>query len=206
MKAKLVFVTLPALDPKRAAEFYSKYFGIEFGRTFSESVVAYHAPVLDDGTQISIQARLSAQDAPTCYLAVDDIAATAREMVADGAKLVFGPAPMPVAKDAIGGFIANSTAFFGVDPEHVKPDLGLVAVLLDPAGNRLGLIQFEEFMHPMYSLGKFAKELSPRQLNSHRVSVEMGKLYDKIHPEPSNSPLPVQVVKGSNGRSEEHAS
>lgn len=199
MKAKLVFVTLPALDPKKTSEFYAKYIGIEFGRTFSDSVVSYHAPVLDDGTQISVQMRFSAQDVPTCYFAVDDIEAVIAEMVADGARLTFGPVSMPVAQDAMGGFIANAAAFFGIEPERVKDDLGLVAVLLDPAGNRLGLIQFEEFMHPMYSLGTFAKDMSAQQRNSHRVSCEMGKLFDKIHPASPN-PVPIGVATSSAGR------
>jgi predicted enzyme related to lactoylglutathione lyase len=198
MKAKLVFVTLPAADPKKTADFYAKHIGIEFGRTFSDSVVSYHAPVLEDGTQLSVQERLSAQDVPTCYLAVDDIASTIPEMLADGARLIFGPVSMPVAKDALGGFVANGAAFFDLEPQQIKDDLGLVALLLDPAGNRLGLIQFEEFMHPMYSLGKFAKDLSSLQRNSHRVSVEMGKLFDRI-PRPVASP---ESTLSTNGRGE----
>jgi predicted enzyme related to lactoylglutathione lyase len=179
-KAKLVFVTMPVDDPKAVAAFYTKYIGVEFGRTFSDGVVSYHAPILEDGTQLSIQKRFSPHDMVTCYFAVDDIAETLRGMVCDGAKVAMEPIRLTVARDAIGGFIANSTVFFGIPAESVKDYLGLGAVVIDPAGNRIGLIQFEEFMHPMYSVGKFAKELTPAQANAHRISVEMGKLFDKI--------------------------
>lgn len=176
---KLIFVTMPSNDPAKTSLFYEQLLGIPFGRTFSH-ISSYHAPILTDGTQFVVQQRFSSHDAPTPYFAVEDMAAAIKLAESTGCKVVTEPMPLTVPLEMQGSFVANAALCFELNPEDFKGTIGIGAVLRDPAENRVGFVQFEKFMHPMYSLGEYAKKFSPVQEKSHRLTVQLGRLFEQL--------------------------
>ena len=184
MKAKLVFVTVPAKDPQRLAAFYEKFFGIDFGLTYGENVVSYHAPILREGVQLSIQQWFRQNDTTTCYYAVDDIAAAVAEVKEGGGQVVSDPRPLPILPPLVPIFRLMAQAFFDVTAQETAQatTIGTGAVLADPEGNQLGLIQFEPFMHAMYCIGRHTEPLSATQLSSHKLTSAIGRLFEQLRP------------------------
>jgi uncharacterized protein len=109
---KICYIEIPATDVDRSASFYATVFGWKL-RKRGDGATAF-----DDGVEVSgtwVKGRPPMRDAGfVIYVMCDDVAATLRTAVANGAELV-----QPIGADA---------------PE-------ITARFRDPAGNLIGLYQ-----------------------------------------------------------------
>ncbi len=109
---KICYIEMPAIDPRRSADFYEKVFGWTI-RQRGDGALAF-----DDGVgEVSgtwLKGRTVTNPGLIVYIMVDDVAAAIESVIAHGGELV-----QPVGADA---------------PE-------ITARFRDPAGNVLGLYQ-----------------------------------------------------------------
>jgi len=168
MTPKVILINVPADDPKRTAEFYSQLLGIEFARTFTDSHVAYHVPISDDGKLLQVQKKFAPDEGVTCYFAVDDLNAAIKDLKAKGATVATQPMDLPISKQVLQDYKEMFKQSYGADAADT---IGTGAVLKDPAGNRFGLVQLNEHANLMFKYGKYSTQ--PRHVSEERYAIHM---------------------------------
>lgn len=171
-KAKLITCSYPTTNPQRAAEFYGALLGVELARSLTE-MVSYHA-LVSAGVQLTLNQR--AGEHAICHFAVDDLNATIQELTQLGGSLVAGPFELQQATQTLEVFKANyallreafprAAAF----PAQVTPSMGICAIMRDPDGNDLGLIQLASYAHIMFQKG----DLDERDEKEHQIALGIG--------------------------------
>jgi len=145
MSQRLIFCNVPVegAHNEAALEFYGRLLGRKLVRSLSteKEHARYHAPA-SHGVQLSIGPKHNPHETVTCYFAVSDLKASIKELEAVKGKLVVGNIRLPSLGGGGGGGAAAcaNSRFFDV----VDPALGEAAIMRDPAGNLVGLIQ----LHP----------------------------------------------------------
>jgi predicted enzyme related to lactoylglutathione lyase len=134
--AQLLFCNIPARQPQSLVGFYSTLLGA--GDSFVENqqspIPQYQEALTGDGVDLTISQRQDTRDVTTAYWSVSDI----DDMIGRLTQL--------------GGEI--------VTPPTDTPDGGRTAMVLDPEGNFVGLMQVPEESHEYFQLGKFGAELT----------------------------------------------
>ena len=130
---QLVFCNIPARDPASLVDFYSTLLG---GDAFVENqqspIPQYQEALTGDGVDLTITQRQDARDVTTAYWSVPDVDAMCEQLAGQGGEIVSPPAD--------------------------TPDGGRMAVVLDPGGNFVGLIQVAEHAQEYFQVGRFGAE------------------------------------------------
>lgn len=156
LKAKLVICNVPSTNFGQARRFYSALFGSDdFVRGPNREVESYNRPLSPDGIDLSITQRYDDREGFTCYFAVKDLAQAVEMLQEAGGRLVTEPTPVP-------------------EPDG-RGKMGLMAVMLDPDGNHVGLIELNTRAHGHFRLGRFQRPLQPDQVDG----VELGRKMEK---------------------------
>lgn len=177
-----VLINISSVDPKATAEFYSKMLGIEFARSLTEEVEAYHAPINKEGVQLQITGTIKGADRSkekvTVYYRVDNIA----EAI-DAVKKAGGKAPsdtfdlkipakiFPKFKEATLRILGEE----GLRAEDVKDTLGKAATVVGVDGSPIGLIELNKQAKLFYPV----EPPTPLQLAMQKSAIELGKLLSK---------------------------
>ena len=172
MKAKLIICHVPSGNIQQSLAFYKALFGsTDMARSLTDALQAYHMPISNDGIDIQVVARANPQDAPCCYYAVDDIGATVQALVAAGGRVVVSPGPVPIAAGALNDYRQRVNA---KNPQvAVTATLGQHALVVDPDGNPVGLIQLEAHAHDHFKAGK-PVVLDKDIADEHAVAIQAG--------------------------------
>jgi len=174
MNAKLSVVNVPTGDVKKSRVFYTALLGSEFARSLTEKVHSYHQPISEDGIQVTLTNRQRADEHVTCYFAVDNLKAALEEVNKNGGKVVVEPFDMPIAERAVPAY---QRAIGEIHPGFkTGTTIGNTAIVIDPDGNTVGLIEFDPQMHLTYRVGNYRRPLGKDQVLQHQKSVELGKI------------------------------
>jgi predicted enzyme related to lactoylglutathione lyase len=133
--AQLVFCNVPARDADSVLGFYGALLGIDpkaFVPNKKSPIPQYYEPITGDGVDITITQRNDTREVTATYWHVDDIRAAIKELEGAGGNVVQGPGEIP--------------------------DGGYNAMMLDPEGNYVGLVQLAETQQEYFRVGKFGEE------------------------------------------------
>jgi len=130
--ARLVFCNIPAREPKSLIGFYSALLGSDaFVQNEHSPIPQYQEALTGDGVDLTITQRQDTRDVTAVYWAVADVEGMIDQLKRQGGELV----------------------------EHKDiPDGGRTAVMLDPEGNFVGLIQLAPDAHEYFQVGEFGAE------------------------------------------------
>lgn len=147
---QLVFLRVPANDPDGSARFYSEFFGIDLASHHGNGNQSYFAPI-GHGVDLAITPR-SDDDAAseTFFFHVDDLDAKLRAIEAAGGKQT-----SPV--------IDLSSQDEGHPDEHA----GRAAVVSDPDGNQLGLVELDPRLHDHFKVGDRRQSVADERRTAH---------------------------------------
>lgn len=177
LKANLILVNVPTDDPEQTQRFYSEFLGIDLVRSLYEEKVSYHAPISNDGIDLTINERFSPQETPMVLFAVDDLDSTLDDLRGLGGDVVWGPSDMPIAPSAREDYKRVVKEEW---PElRASDDLGRAAIVRDPGGGQFGVVELEEHAHGHFAHGRFRKELDDKQVRVHRKAAEVSKKVKK---------------------------
>lgn len=177
MNAKLSVVNVPTGNVNKSRDFYTALLGSEFARSLTEKVQSYHQPISEDGIQVTLSNRQRADEHVTCYFAVDDLKAALEEVSKHGGKVVVEPFDMPIAQRALEAY---QLAIAEVHPGlKGGTNIGNAAIVIDPDGNSVGLVQFDPQVHLAYRVGNYRKPLAKDQMLQHEKSIQLGKILER---------------------------
>lgn len=132
--AKLVFCNVPARDASSLVSFYSTLIGSNFVQNTASPIPQYQEAITGDGVDLTLTQRNDTREVTTTYWSVDDMEGAIRDLQGAGGNLIQGPDEMP--------------------------DGSQNAVLLDPEGNYVGLVQFRpQDTQEYFRTGEFRAEL-----------------------------------------------
>jgi predicted enzyme related to lactoylglutathione lyase len=171
MKAKLVACNVPTKNHRTSVNFYQTLFGLEFARSFSTEVESHHIPLTNEGQWFWISNRTATDEQISCVFAVDNLDAALAELTKAGGKIFVQPFTAPIAEQAIDFYAANRGTVRG----NVTGNMGRLALLRDPDGNVIALLQPETHAQSIFKVGPFAIPLSAELLESHERTREAGK-------------------------------
>ncbi len=163
LKAQLVLCNVPTQNSEAARRFYGSLLGSDdFVRALNDQVESYFRPLSPDGIDMTITQRYEDEERLTCYFAVESLDATLKELEALGGKIVVQPRDVPIGPKRAFEFYSGQMRRLGVKVR--KNVVGRMAVLLDPDGNHVGVMQLEAHAHPHFRLGEFQRPLDPDQV------------------------------------------
>lgn len=174
LNAKLCMVNVPADDAGKTKDFYSALLGIEFIPAWSDEVESYHAPVSTDGIKFSVQAPGPDQKGSACIFAVDDLEEAKKELKRLGGRVVVEKFSLPIAKSAMNHY-RQAVLKVGVHPDQITENVGTCAVVKDPSGNSLVLVELDKHAQYSFKAGPYSTGLTARQMEEHREELEVSK-------------------------------
>jgi predicted enzyme related to lactoylglutathione lyase len=131
--AKLVFCNIPARDPKSLLGFYSALLGGgEFVLNRESPIPQYQEAITGDGVDLTITQRQDTRDVTAAYWAVPDVDKMVDQLLGQGGQ---------------------------VATRMTTRDNGGTALMLDPEGNFVGLIQLAEDAQKYFLVGEYGAEI-----------------------------------------------
>lgn len=170
MPPKMILFTVPSGQPLASQSFYEQLLSLDFARSLSDSK-AYHAPVSSDGIDILIN-EAHPGETPMAHFAVDDLNATLQQAQQLGATVVFGPQDLQIAAAAVGDYQQLYKKLGGAG--DATSSVGQAAIIKDPQGGLVGLVQLAEHTHEHFGYGKFRHPLSQKQVQAQQADQEIG--------------------------------
>jgi predicted enzyme related to lactoylglutathione lyase len=185
MLAKLIFLEVFTRDSKRAQDFYGALFGVQsFCLLPTDEVRTYFMPISQDGIDLHITDVVT--DNPpriVPYFAVDDLRGAMESLRSIGGEMIVEPFTTRVPREYYERFREKAARRLDqVDPSaKINDRLGEVALMLDPDGNPLGLMEIEDFVHYSYRWGKHRIPLTEDQFEDHMTALRLSQelLFDE---------------------------
>ena len=163
MNARLIFCNIPTSHQhRRSVNFYNHLFGRQLARSMSDEVQSHHAPVAA-GVQLALTPRHSENEHPTLYFAVDHLDKAVAELRDLGATLVRDRIRLPIPKGAVGAMGAAGCKLNQVDMGDPPFDMAVAALVRDPDGNMIGLIQLAKFATHWFPGGVSAEQATAHE-------------------------------------------
>jgi predicted enzyme related to lactoylglutathione lyase len=173
VKANLIMINVPSDDVEKSRDFYAQLLGIDLARSLNDTAEGYHAPVSQDGIDINVNARQSSEETPMAYFAVPNLERVLREAEQAGGEVVWGPEKLTIAPGAVDEYKRGVKEEW---PElKASGTLGTAAVVVDPGGSQVALVQLAEHAHGHFAEGKFRKPLTEKQERIHKKAMSAGK-------------------------------
>ncbi|HVE77692.1 MAG TPA: hypothetical protein VNA89_02465 [Gemmatimonadaceae bacterium] len=162
LKSALVLYNVPSKNFGAARRFYSVLLGSDdFVRAPNRDVESYFRPVSPDGIDLTITARQDDREQTTCYFAVPSLQGAMDELQRVGGTLVVAPRDVRITSNRVReAYVAQERQ----NQIQANEQVGRMAVLLDPDGNHVGLIELAEHAHRHFRWGKSQRPLEPEQL------------------------------------------
>lgn len=129
------FVAVPSDNPKASRDFYEGLLRTDFSRSLWEEE-GYHTSL--DGVDLDIEVRHSPQETTTLFLEVDDLEEMIEDATAAGGQVVWGPSGIRVPERNLKAF---KQAVRQGEVDARLDQLARAAVIVDPGGGQIGLIQ-----------------------------------------------------------------
>lgn len=170
-KAQLITASVSVKNVDKAVPFYSTLLGVELARSLTNDLVSYHA-IAASGVQFGLNQQ-RANETVVCSFEVDDLSGMIAELQAAGGKLVAGPFPLNIAPDALDDLTNTYRAFGG--KQQVRNALGTTAIVQDPEGNSVALVQLAPFAQEAFRRG----ELTDDDFRDHEAALKHGRRIGK---------------------------
>jgi len=178
LSKKLVLITIAASNPDVVAKFYESFFGVTLAQSLTDQEVSYHGTIDENGIDISIGPKHNAQETVIPHYAVADLTSAVNDAKAAGGKVLWGPAPLPVAPAELNDYKALVEKHYPADAKATSAaewnSIGQAVLVGDPAGCAVGLVQLAP-----HARGRFNAEaphaLTDVQVAVHTDSVALGK-------------------------------
>jgi len=167
MPTKLVSISIPSDNLERSVKFYSALLGHDLARSLTDVMVSYHSPI-SAGVMLTVQPR-KAPGEPAIFLAVDDLAKELDQVTRLGGSVVIRPMALPVAT-AGRAHLESKLREHGSN-EELSTSVGTMAIIKDPDGNFVGLLQLSLWAQHMYKRG----DLTDADLQEFNVAREISK-------------------------------
>jgi predicted enzyme related to lactoylglutathione lyase len=176
LKAAISLVSVPSDDAGKTADFYSKLLDIDLARTL-EDTESYHTTISEDGIDLFTGPRRHSGDSVMVYFHVDDLDAALTEAGGLGGKVVWGPQDITMSDKA---FQAYEEAYKQEERGGPPPSKRITraAVVQEPGGSSVGLLQVESHMHSHYKVGRHQKPIDDKQLSHLKRGMESAR---KVH-------------------------
>jgi predicted enzyme related to lactoylglutathione lyase len=162
-------VNVPISSSENARPFYEELFGREFALSLSNDVESHHMPISRDGIYMSLTNPQREGEPVVNYYAVTNLRAAITALEKKGGSLLAGPFDMPVAEEGVEILKKSGLA------EVPTKTLGQAAIVKDPDGHALGLLQLHKSVHASYKVGEFRQDLTAEQEKRHARSLKHGK-------------------------------
>jgi len=173
--AKLIQCNVPATNIRRSRAFYQALFGeLQFARSLTDKVDAYHQPISSDGIQLTISPKQADQEQIMCYFAVDDLDATLTALERLGGTVVYEPFTLTISPAVLADYAARVKEYHPEVKEAVG-DTGRSAIVQDPDGNLLGLTELRPQAYWLFKYGQFRVALDADQVAQHQRAIELSK-------------------------------
>lgn len=178
--AKLLFVDVLSPNLEGAEKFYGTLFGVNdgFARSLTDQVEQLHMPISGDGTQLHLTKPNRKEEARTvAWYGVENLERAVAGLEAAGGKRVAGPFPVQVPDRFFGQFKEKAEKRVNklAPGAEVKPRMGNGALVLDPNGQPVGVMELAEFAKVHFRAGKLNKGLSADQVQDHKEAQETAR-------------------------------
>lgn len=185
MQAKLIFLEVFTHDTERSQDFYGSLFGVDaFARIPTPEVRSYQMPISADDIDLHIT-QIWTDNPPRIvpYFAVKSLRRAIDYLQEKGGKMIAKPFPTRVPEEFFEQFRDKAhRRLVQVDPEvDISGKLGDVALMVDPDGNPIGLMELEEYVHFSYGWGKHRRPLTEAQIEDHMTTLRLSQrlLYEE---------------------------
>lgn len=169
MIPKPVIINIPVDDVDAGIEVYEQFLGLKLARSLSYDI-SFHAPVSSDGILLTVNKRHFPGEGVTVMFAVDDLGEAMETWKAAGGTVVAGPYDLPLPKSIRAEFrdqFRDSPFYRG----EAGDSMGRGASLNDPEGNRLGIVELNEWAHATFALGRYANPVTADQLKDQSIAL-----------------------------------
>jgi len=173
MSARLVMLNIPVTDSAKGQAFYGSLLGTTLARSLTSGPEHHHAPA-SAGVMLDIGAPYTNGQPVIAQFEVSDLAATVQQLQAQGAKVLQAHIDLTMTPQYKQAISADWKALHGVD---VGDSLGTAAVIMDPFGNMIGLVQLQAWAAPAFEDGVVSK----KQQQHHQVALGIA---NKVFPHP----------------------
>jgi predicted enzyme related to lactoylglutathione lyase len=168
--AKLIMISVPSSNPAASRGFYASLLGIEFANALWEEGEAYHAPISPDGVMLSIN-QPHGSTSPIAIFAVADLNGQLQNAQRLGCAVVYGPTPMPIAPSGVATYRAAYQEIYGQPPQGNSSSLGTAAIVRDPGGASVSLVQLEEHANQTFLAGPLQPAFTNLQVQAHEKAL-----------------------------------
>jgi predicted enzyme related to lactoylglutathione lyase len=178
LKKKLAMVSVSVANPGSSRKFYETIFGIDFAESLTDQAESYHAPIDENGIDLTINPTFPGGQAGVVpYFAVNNIDSAVNEATGAGGKLVWGPADLPISPAERNEYKKQVEKLFPEDAQGAADwnTVGRAALVLDPEGSPVGLVQLAQHAHGKFKAGKHQRDLDTKQEQAHKATVALGK-------------------------------
>jgi predicted enzyme related to lactoylglutathione lyase len=171
LRSSLAFINIPSDDPAKSRAFFEKLFGIDLVPSlWSEE--SYHAPISADGIDLDINVRHTPQESTTAFLAVADLDGAIQLATNSGGRVLWGPDDLAIPKEDVQAYQAALKEMEGMEGSD---SLGRAAVILEPGGSQIGLVELEEHAHQHFAFGRHQQPLTEHQTKVHQRSMKIAE-------------------------------
>jgi predicted enzyme related to lactoylglutathione lyase len=174
LRAKLIACNVPSSNPAATQSFYSALLGVDFARSLTEQTTSFHIPLTEDGQFLWLSDRTAKEEQITCVFAVDDLDHAMNELSRAGGSRFIGPFDTPIAPKLMSFYERQVPS--GV---KVTPTLGRCALMRDPDGNTIALMQLEQHAQVFYKAGEYDRGLSEYTMRVHEKVREAATALEK---------------------------
>jgi predicted enzyme related to lactoylglutathione lyase len=171
LRSSLAFINIPSDDPAKSRGFFEQLFGIDLVPSLW-SQESYHAPISADGIDLDINVRHTPQETTTAFVAVADLDKAIQLATKAGGQVLWGPDDLAIPKEDVQAYQAALKEMEGTDSSD---SLGRAAVILEPGGSQIGLVELEEHAHQHFAFGKHQQPLTAHQTRVHQRSMQIAK-------------------------------
>ena len=172
LNSALAFINIPSDDPAKSRQFYEQLFGIDLVPSLSGEQ-GYHAPISDDGIDLDVNPRHSPQETTTAYVSVPNLDQALDAVRNAGGKVVWGPSDIKIAQEDLDEYKKAVKDVDGLDVDTAS--LGRSAVVVDPGGSQVGLVQLARHTHKHFAVGEFQRPLDDYRVKVHQRSKDLAK-------------------------------
>lgn len=164
LQAKLIMCNVPTSNSAGARKFYNALLGgDDFVRNLNDKIESYSRPISPDGIDLTISPRVDDREGLMCYFGVADLQAAIETLKKLGGTVVVQPLDVNVSGSP------KALEFYRRQNERrgeavASNKVGRMAIMLDPDGNYVGLMQLEESAKRYFRVGKFYQPLQRDQV------------------------------------------
>ena len=175
--AQVAFINVPAKDLEKSRRFYEILFDSVFARSLTEKPKGFHMPVSCPRTYWHVTERTHERETTVVYVAIRNLKHTLKRLVAAGGEVVSEPRNLRISGRMFEVFKERvESKLEQVDPGvPVTEEMGHFALLKDPEGNVVGVMELAKYLYYHFGYGRHRKPATQEQLEDHLEAIGTGR-------------------------------